>query len=114
VRLTPVAGARVGSVGVEVNYGGFAAAYGGDWSTRLRLSVLPQCALVTPAARECAGRPVMSRNDTGGRRVSGDVSLAGGPVLMLLSGGPSSDAGDYGATPLQASSTWVAGGSSGE
>ncbi len=54
-----------GSAKVEVDYSSFRWAYGGDWASRLRLVELPECALTTPGKRECAAKPVASRNDHG-------------------------------------------------
>jgi hypothetical protein len=108
-----------GRVNVGVDYSGFADAFGADWSLRLRLWALPECALSTSGVGGCQAKMLPSRNDAAAQRVSADVDLAWadaarGGTLLALSAGASGDAGDYGATPLQASSTWAAGGSSGD
>ncbi len=53
--------AAAGPVEVGVDYASFASAYGADWSSRLRLVQLPECALTSPAARGCQPVPIESR-----------------------------------------------------
>lgn len=48
---------------VSVDYRGFRHAYGGDWANRLRMAVLPGCALTTPSAPGCQAVAVPSVND---------------------------------------------------
>ncbi|RZU76703.1 RHS repeat-associated protein [Micromonospora kangleipakensis] len=86
----------VGSVRVEVDYSGFAAAYGGDWGSRLRVVSLPD------------GRPLPGRNDTRNGRVSATVPLSanGLATTFAVTAGPSGDNGDYTATSLSAAGTW--------
>ncbi|TDB77554.1 polymorphic toxin-type HINT domain-containing protein [Micromonospora sp. KC723] len=114
-----------GRLRVGVDYSGFESAFGADWSTRLRLVALPECALTTPDLPQCSGRPLPSHNDPAARRVSADVDVqpgavngstlpANGSTLVALAAAPSGSTGDYSATPLQASSSWTAGGSSGD
>ncbi|MFF6960147.1 RHS repeat-associated core domain-containing protein [Streptomyces sp. NPDC008317] len=137
---TGPAGARVH---VSVDYSSFASAYGGDWSGRLRLVRLPACALTTPQKARCRTRtPVPSSvNDLARQTISADVSAdagadAGGDAgadatddapaaagtdagtlsafaVTADSGESAKGSGDYGATPLSASSKWSAGTSSG-
>ncbi|WP_121159797.1 polymorphic toxin-type HINT domain-containing protein [Micromonospora pisi] len=125
-RADAVTGA--GRVQLGVDYSGFAGAFGADWSTRLRLVALPECALTTPSAAGCRGTELPSRNDVSAKRVSADVELPAAPStaaanasgtqstgqLLALRAAASGDAGNYGATPLQSSSTWAVGGSGGE
>ncbi|WP_460791602.1 RHS repeat domain-containing protein [Micromonospora sonneratiae] len=103
---TTVAGrSRTGRAALTVDYGKFAGAYGGDWATRLRFVPLPECALSTPERTECrAGDPVLTRNDTGARRITAEVETAAG--LYAVAAGPSGSSGDYAATPLEQSATW--------
>ena len=98
---------------VKVDYSAFATAYGADWSTRLRLMTLPDCALTTPAAAACAGSPLPSVNDPATKTVSASVTATGQARLVALAAGPAGTAGSYSATPLKASSTWAVGGNSG-
>jgi RHS repeat-associated protein len=103
------------SVRVGLDYSGFRTAYGADWSTRLRLVELPECALATPGAPQCQPRPLASTNNTRAMTLSADVAMpAGTSVLLAAAGSPSGSAGDYTATKLAPSSTWQAGGSSGD
>ncbi|MEU7585194.1 polymorphic toxin-type HINT domain-containing protein [Micromonospora sp. NPDC049230] len=99
-------------VGVAVDYGRFATAYGADWSSRLRLVRLPECALTSPGSTQCAGSEVPTRNDTVAKRATADIAV-GGDQLLALTAAPSGPAGSYGATKLSSSGTWSAGGSSG-
>ncbi|MFY1583558.1 HNH/endonuclease VII fold putative polymorphic toxin [Micromonospora sp. WMMD734] len=109
-----------GRVSVAVDYSSFANAFGADWSTRLRLLQLPNCALDDEPVAECRPRPLPSRNDVTRQRVSADVDLGSTAtaealgVLLALTSAPSGSTGDYSASSLQASSSWSAGGSSGD
>ncbi|GAA3044286.1 RHS repeat-associated core domain-containing protein [Actinokineospora globicatena] len=99
-------------VRVSVDYGQFRSAFGGDWASRLRLARLPECALSTPDKPECAPTEVASKNDAKAGTVAAD-GVADGRMYALLAG-PSGGGGDFGASALAPSSTWKAGGSSGE
>src|SRR5262245_18192584 len=102
---TPTAGAST----VEVDYRGFARAYGGDWATRLRLVELPACALTSPTVPGCAQpRPLRSTNRPAAQSVSAEVNLpaSGAATLIAVTAGPSGDNGDYTATSLAPSATW--------
>jgi hypothetical protein len=102
-----------GWVSLEVDYSGFRHAYGGDWATRLRLVRLPDCALTRSDEPECASAPVPTRNNGSGR-LSADVTASSTTTMYALSAGASGSSGDFTATPLAASATWSAGGSSGD
>jgi RHS repeat-associated protein len=118
------------SVHVSVDYSGFRTAFGADWSTRLRLVQLPECALTTPDVAGCQPMDLASVNSTTGMTVSADVALPAGSapalnrsgaaavgqstVLLAATAGPSGSAGDYTATKLAPSSVWQGGGSSGD
>ncbi|MFI6495505.1 DddA-like double-stranded DNA deaminase toxin [Streptomyces sp. NPDC050564] len=105
-----------GKTRLGVDYSAFASAYGGDWAGRLRLFQLPACSLADPAKAKCRTREELdSANDRAKDRISAPLSLAssGAPMMLALAAGTKSGAGDYKATPLAASSTWEAGGSSG-
>ncbi|MGH3679317.1 MAG: RHS repeat-associated core domain-containing protein, partial [Natronosporangium sp.] len=93
-------------VAVEVAYTGFRHAYGGDWASRLRLSVV-----------ECAGgdltrcgppRALPTSHDRSVGVLAAEVPLAadGGPTRLALSDGPAGDNGDYTATSLSPAATW--------
>lgn len=105
-----------GKARLGVDYSAFASAYGGDWAGRLKLTRLPACSLTDPATTKCRKRlDLPSANDRTKGRVSAPVNLpaSGTPMMLALAAGTQSAAGDYKATPLSASSTWEAGGSSG-
>ncbi|MEU4337361.1 polymorphic toxin-type HINT domain-containing protein [Micromonospora lupini] len=116
--------ASAGPVEVSVDYGSFASAYGADWSSRLRLVQLPECALTSPAAKGCEPVPLQSRNEVRARTVSATVSASAEPkatsstaavsgTLFALASGPSGGAGDFSASSLAPSSSWSHGGASG-
>ena len=111
-----------GQVGIRVDYSGFAGAYGGDYAARLRLAVLPDCALTTPSVPACRkATPVPTANDGKGI-LTGTVTLpgvaqaatpatsaarAGRAVVMTVESGPSGSGGNYAATPLNPNGTWA-------
>lgn len=115
-----------GAAGLTVDYSTFADAIGGNWGARLGLVSLPACALTSPHKQQCRTQtPVPSRNNAAAQTVSAQVSLpdthttagAAAPARVFavtaISQAAASGAGDYKATPLAASSSWEAGGSSG-
>lgn len=112
---------RPGDVTLGLDYAGFANAFGGDWSSRLRLARLPACAVTMPTAPACrTATAVPSRNDAKARRVIAQVQVAaaGNPPgtsassassateVYALAAGPSGSAGSYAATSLSPSSIW--------
>jgi RHS repeat-associated protein len=127
--LFEVTAATPGRARLGVDYGTFASALGGGWSSRLRLVQLPSCVLTHPQDAECRTPvPLDSRNDLAAQTLTADVSLDATPAASAqaavsptvfaaeasASGGESpSGAGNYSATPLSASSTWSAGSASG-
>ncbi|MFJ8853221.1 RHS repeat-associated core domain-containing protein [Streptomyces sp. NPDC102437] len=115
-----------GTARISVDYSTFADAIGGNWGPRLGLVSLPACALTSPQKAKCRTQtPIPSRNDTTKQNVSAQVSLpqttaadsapaaAGVFAVTATAAAPASASGDYKATPLAASSSWEAGGSSG-
>ncbi|CAL9419905.1 RHS repeat-associated core domain-containing protein [Streptomyces sp. enrichment culture] len=121
--------AEGGTSGLAVDYTAFASAYGGDWAGRLQLVQLPGCALSTPAAAACRTRtPLRFTNDRRAEQLKADLTFRAAPtraaraatapataqtMVLAVTAGTKSGSGDYKATPLSASSTWEAGGSSG-
>ena len=99
-------------VQLRVDYSGFASAFGADWSTRLRVVALPECALTDPGSPTCRGTVLPTSNDVDSKTVAATVDVAR-PSLLALEGGPSGGAGDFGATTLAPSGTWTAGDSGG-
>ncbi|GLW33650.1 RHS repeat-associated core domain-containing protein [Actinoplanes regularis] len=102
-----------GKTRVTLDYKPFATAYGADWSSRLRLVTLPECALTTPEKDQCAATPLDSDNDVAARTVAAEVSVSGRSTLVAATASASGPAGDYAATPLSPSATWASGTNSG-
>jgi RHS repeat-associated protein len=118
-------GAAKSDFGLSMDYSGFASAFGGDWAGRLKYWALPECALTTPEVAGCQATELKSHRDLVSSKVITDISLGGtdgfalsaagsGGMMVALAAGASGDTGDFGATGLQASSSWSAGGSSGD
>lgn len=97
-----------GRARVQVDYAGFAQAYGGGWASRLRLVQLPKCALTTPEAEACRTRtPLVTDNDTANSEVSASVSVGAQPAMVLaVEAEASGDNGDYTATSLSPAGQW--------
>ncbi|MBV1854613.1 RHS repeat domain-containing protein [Catellatospora tritici] len=96
-----------GRTGIQVDYAGFAQAYGGDWASRLRLVALPTCALTTPELASCQKRtPLVTDNDTANSVLSAEVQVAAAPMVLAAESGDAGDNGDYKATSLSAAGTW--------
>lgn len=130
VEVTP--GKDTGRVRMSLNYRSFRDAYGGGWSDRLGLSLLPACALTTPHRPACRTHtPLATRNDTQTAELTATLpanpqdSSAGTkpssatprPVLMAADTATSSSTsgsggGDFTRTSLSPSGKWQAGGSS--
>ncbi|WP_331768195.1 polymorphic toxin-type HINT domain-containing protein [Embleya sp. NBC_00896] len=113
-----------GRVTVSIDYSAFRDAFGADWSTRLRLFALPECALTTPDRAECRTRTPIdnSRNDRITQRVTADIDLpartaadpaATGRMVLAATAADAGPSGDFKATSLSASGSWTAGGNSG-
>ncbi|MET9046059.1 RHS repeat-associated core domain-containing protein [Streptomyces sp. NPDC004362] len=123
VALTVTAPPTGGTVDLSVDYSSFAHAYGADWAGRLQVLRLPDCAATQPGKASCrSAAPVTFTNDRHGQKLNahltfgatGPATAASGQTMLLaLAAGTKSGGGDYKATPLSASSTWQAGGSSG-
>jgi hypothetical protein len=122
-----------GRVGLQVDYQGFAGAYGGAYGSRLRLMELPGCALTTPQVAACRHAvPVPSANGGTGT-LTGTVTLPAGQsagplaagaaaqpawqaaalsaarpaVVLAVQAGSSGPEGNYTATPLNPAGTWA-------
>ncbi|NES16576.1 MULTISPECIES: VCBS repeat-containing protein, partial [Micromonospora] len=125
-----------GPVSIDVDASGFAAAFGGDWASRLRLFRFPACVRTTPGAAGCGNPTLVStsavNNRTGVLSAQVDVGpealvtsdpverkmarLDGVPtaepdVFAVMAAGASSDTGDFTKTPFAASYQWQAGNS---
>ncbi|WP_245828191.1 RHS repeat-associated core domain-containing protein [Micromonospora avicenniae] len=105
-----------GRTNLQVDYAKFAHAYGGDWTSRLRLVALPECALTTPDVAACQTRtPLSTANDTPDSLLSTNVSLdASAPTVLATQSGASGDSGDYTATSLSPAGQWEASNQTGD
>jgi RHS repeat-associated protein len=112
--VTTPPGAATGTVKLSVDYGGFRYAGGADWASRLRLWQVPGCALTRPDDRACGSVPLRTTNDPTTGIASAEVGAGPTGTMVALAAAPSGSDGDFGATNLTASSTWVAGVSSGD
>lgn len=127
--LTP---AGAGRAQVRVSYAAWAKEYGGDWASRLRLAVLPACALTTPRVAACrARRWLATDNDAAAGTLTASLSLgtpapagvlspaargagraisaltAAPNTVMAVQSGPNGPEGNYTATPLNPAGSWV-------
>ncbi|WP_329109367.1 polymorphic toxin-type HINT domain-containing protein [Micromonospora sp. NBC_01699] len=102
-------------VSVQVDYRSFGYAFGGDWAARLRLVVLPECALTTPGHPDCSGRPLPTSNNTTTATLTADVDVtSAAPTVLAVMAAEDGASGSYSATPLAGAATWSHGGSSGD
>lgn len=119
VALTVTGPKSGGNARLGIDYSAFASAYGADWAGRLQLVQFPACLLDHASKGTC--RTPETLQFTNNRRTStlsstlAFTSSTASPQTMVLAlaAGTKSGGGDYKATPLAASSTWEAGGSSG-
>ncbi|MFI5548036.1 polymorphic toxin-type HINT domain-containing protein [Streptomyces sp. NPDC051815] len=136
------AAATSGKVELTVDASAWANNAGANWGARARLVQLPDCALTTPGAAGCTSRtPLTTHRDASGRLVAeidmpnrpaartesartaptdAKTALAAAPqmlapqnVALAVEPGPSSNLGDYSATPLLPSASWQAGSNAG-
>ncbi|WP_436992586.1 polymorphic toxin-type HINT domain-containing protein [Streptomyces sp. enrichment culture] len=125
IKITPPAAGST-PVDVELDYGQFEDLFGHEWSSRLKLTQLPECFLTTPELEECATPvTVPTSNDPATETIRATIDPADGQVqgLSTQSGGGSAvlaatdsasgAGGTYKATSLSASGSWTAGGSGG-
>ncbi|MYX37827.1 MULTISPECIES: RHS repeat-associated core domain-containing protein [unclassified Streptomyces] len=123
VLLTATAPAAGGTARLGIDYSAFGSAYGGDWAGRLQVAQMPACALTTPDKAACRTlTPLHFTNERRHEQLQADLTFksagtsagtTGQTMLLALAATSASGAGDHKATPLAASSTWEAGGSSG-
>ncbi|USY22685.1 hypothetical protein NE857_14375 [Nocardiopsis exhalans] len=96
-----------GPVRVEVDYSGFASAYGADYGSRLQLVALTECE--DPESTGCwSTHELDAHNDPGAQTLTALAPATTGGTLLaaVASGSGEEGTGDYGATPLNSSSTW--------
>ncbi|MEV4373733.1 RHS repeat-associated core domain-containing protein [Nonomuraea sp. NPDC049637] len=99
--------AAAAPVRLTVDYRRFAAAFGGDWASRLRLWNVPGCA----DAASCRPAELPSAVDARKGTVTAQVDTGS---LVALAASASGATGDYAATSLSPSATWNTGGNSGD
>ncbi|MFG2459211.1 polymorphic toxin-type HINT domain-containing protein [Streptomyces sp. NPDC048523] len=120
-------GATPGPAQVALNYSGFADAFGGSYSSRLRLATYPACVLTTPEKKACSTptylktsndrakqtltATVQAASDTSGTSTqlleAGTTgSSASSATVVAATSGGSGDGGSYKATSLAQSSQW--------
>ncbi|WP_018349385.1 polymorphic toxin-type HINT domain-containing protein [Longispora albida] len=114
--------AKPGSVGLGLDYAGFAQALGSDYASRLRLVALPGCALTTPELAQCQTQTPLpdSANAWGDKRVSGTVTAYADQGFSSFADAPSgayaatTGPGSFTSTPLSMAGEWAAGSQSGD
>lgn len=116
LKLTRADGSRRSApVGVTVDVGGFASAYGGNFESRLRLIAKPACALTTPQSVACnKSTPVPSKIDLVTHQLTATLPVAQQGMLYVVAAAPNGEAGSYTATKLASSSKWSVGLQSGD
>lgn len=120
-----------GKAKVQLDYSGFADAYGGGYGSRLRFVQYPECLLTTPQKKECSTpSELKTDNSVGAQTLTATVdavpdrigvttqtlkaaSTSTGATLLAATAGSSGDQGTYAATSLQPSSQWSVSNSSG-
>ncbi|WP_086025944.1 RHS repeat-associated core domain-containing protein [Streptomyces viridochromogenes] len=118
VALTVTGPKSGGRAHLGIDYSAFASAYGADWAGRLQLTQFPSCLLDDSSKGKCRTPETLRfTNERRTKTLSSTLSFASSaspqPMVLALVAGTKSGGGDYKATPLSASSTWEAGGSSG-
>ncbi|MDP4014028.1 MAG: SpvB/TcaC N-terminal domain-containing protein, partial [Candidatus Nanopelagicales bacterium] len=102
---------------VRLNIKGIAAAFGGNYGSRLGLKAFPLCATDTTGPVWCDEGSWLDSKRRKGRlsaAVPLDIAGAGTRVVVAVVAGDSGPAGDYAASPLNPAGSWSHGGSSGD
>ena len=119
VALTVTGPKSGGKARLGIDYSAFASAYGADWAGRLQLVQFPACLLDHAAKGTCrTPKTLQFTNDRRTTTLSSTLAFASSAasaqsMVLAVTAGTKSGGGDYKSTPLSASSTWEAGGSSG-
>ncbi|WP_304944875.1 ricin-type beta-trefoil lectin domain protein [Streptacidiphilus sp. ASG 303] len=128
VTVAPVDTAARTQASIEVDYSSIQDAFGGNWSSRLRLVQLPPCVLTTPAKPACRTQSPIpaSANDLAHRHLVADLDLPASPtptpppaaqdviassntLVLAATATPGGGEGTYAATSLAPSSQWSVG-----
>ncbi|XKK39843.1 hypothetical protein HFP72_03030 [Nocardiopsis sp. ARC36] len=114
LRVTRTDGTEhAGPVRLDVDYAGFATAYGGDYGSRLSLVALTGCE--DGAEDACLdSHDLGSVNDTEARTLTAVVPASASGVLVAAAADGEGETGDYTATSLSPSSTWNIGPQTGD
>ncbi|MFJ9554353.1 RHS repeat-associated core domain-containing protein [Nocardiopsis sp. NPDC101807] len=108
----------VAPVELEVDYSGFAAAYGGDYASRLRIVELDECVLDGSCEGDDAvafDSPELLGNNVQDHTLTAVVAAPPAEgALFALAASSAGGNGDYGATQLAASSSWNVNNQSGD
>jgi RHS repeat-associated protein len=98
-----------GRVRMTLDYAAMARNYGGGWASRLRLVELPGCALTSPAAAACRRQtPLPGSNDAVSQQITATVPATRAGSVIAATAGPAGPGGNYAATSLRPSGTWLA------
>ncbi|MFI6823944.1 polymorphic toxin-type HINT domain-containing protein [Micromonospora sp. NPDC050187] len=98
---------------VRVDYAAFRTAYGADWSSRLRLVALTDCAVVTQAPSRCTVTELPTDNDVRRSTVTANARIGTVGTYVAVLAGPSGGSGTFAESGLASSSTWSHGGATG-
>ncbi|MFC9692097.1 RHS repeat-associated core domain-containing protein [Kribbella sp. NPDC056951] len=103
LRLARADGLRQpGTVNLQLDYSAFRDTFGGDWSSRLRVT---SCAVVC--------KPIPTTN-TGSGFLTADVGADASTTEYFVQAGPAGTSGDFTASSLAPTATWSVGGSAGD
>ncbi|HZM74530.1 MAG TPA: RICIN domain-containing protein [Candidatus Limnocylindrales bacterium] len=108
------ASAASARVRVRVGYAGWVSLFGANFGDRLRLVMLPGCALSTPQLVKCQEQtPLASTNASG--EVSAELVLpsGGGSAVLAVTSSSSSAGATFSQTSLSPTYSWSAGGQGG-
>ncbi|WP_370943432.1 RHS repeat-associated core domain-containing protein [Amycolatopsis sp. cg5] len=124
LQITPVNGDTGGPISVDLDYRGFASAFGGTFGQRLRFVQYPACLVTSPDKPECrTSTPVDFTNNANTRHLLGELAFpqpaansrsASSPMLIAAEGDATGGGGDFRATDLKPAGTWSSGGSGGD
>ncbi|WP_436888253.1 polymorphic toxin-type HINT domain-containing protein [Nocardiopsis dassonvillei] len=99
-----------GPVEVELDYGDFTTAFGGDYGARLRLIALDECALEENPAEDCrAAYDLGAVNDFSARTLSAMAPATASGVTLAAVSDAGGNSGDYQASELSPSASWEVG-----
>ncbi|MEE2042212.1 RHS repeat-associated core domain-containing protein [Nocardiopsis tropica] len=99
-----------GPVEVELDYGDFASAFGGDYGARLRLIALDECALESEPSEDCrAAYDLGSVNEFSAQTLSAVAPATSSGVTLAAVPEADGNSGNYQASELAPSASWEVG-----